>query len=493
MVADLQAHRWDPISDLPSDWHDLRRTDLDVVQGQWREEKAIIKDPAKIEKLEDRLGTEWAIETGIIERLYTIDRGITETLIELGLEGLYQFHERGRVSQDALRLIQDQREALEFVFQFIKQERQLTLSYIKELHQLLTRHQETSEGVDQFGNKTRVPLLKGTWKTLPNNPTLPDGRVHEYCPPDFVQDEMEQLLQWHEDHEQAGVDAEIEAAWLHHRFTQIHPFQDGNGRVARALSTMVFMRRDYLPLVIRDTQHRERYLDALEVADGGDLSGLVDLFADIQIQDLSNAIETVRELKGEGITRIASSAAERVKIKQQAAEEETRLLTDRLLQIAETRLEEAKSELELSFSRQGVSIDADVRKNLPETATWWTYQIVDTARHYGYRADLNRGRQWVQLRLRLDQFGRVQTNVIISFHHNATVPGLMVASAFLSTSAPEAPAEGPREAFREELEIAAAGDQPFTYSASHRDPETPFRVWLDEALESALDKWQSRI
>ena len=33
---------------------------------------------------------------------------------------------------------------------------------------------------------------------------------------------------------------EIEATWLHHRFTQIHPFQDGNGRVARALASLVF-------------------------------------------------------------------------------------------------------------------------------------------------------------------------------------------------------------------------------------------------------------
>ncbi len=491
-MDETQAHAWDPISDLPQDWHDMRRTDLAVVQEQWHEEKSIIKDPAKIQKLEDRLGTEWAIETGIIERLYTLERGITETLIELGLEALYQFHERGRVSQDALRLIKDQREALEFVFQFIKQDRELSLSYIKELHQLLTMHQDTSEGVDQFGNKINVALIRGAWKTLPNNPTLADGRIHEYCPPDFVQDEMEQLLKLHEDHEKEGAYAEVEAAWLHHRFTQIHPFQDGNGRVARALATMVFLRRDYLPLVIRDTQHRERYLDALEAADNGNLSPLVNLFADIQIHDLSNAIETVRELKGEGITRIASSAAERVKLKQDAAEEEARALTEQLLQVAETRLEEARSELELNFRRQGVSIDADVFRNTPETSTWWTYQIVETAKHHGYRADLNRPRLWVQLRLRLDQLGRVQTNVIVSFHHNATVPGLMVASAFLSTSA-EPATEGLREAYREELEIIPAANHAFTYSPSHRDPGTEFRAWLDEALENALDKWQSRI
>ena len=38
------------------------------------------------------------------------------------------------------------------------------------------------------------------------------------------------------------VAPEVEAAWLHHRFTQIHPFQDGNGRIARALATLIFVK-----------------------------------------------------------------------------------------------------------------------------------------------------------------------------------------------------------------------------------------------------------
>ena len=43
------------------------------------------------------------------------------------------------------------------------------------------------------------------------------------------------------EHQGCGVPLEVEAAWLHHRFTQIHPFEDGNGRVARALASLVFI------------------------------------------------------------------------------------------------------------------------------------------------------------------------------------------------------------------------------------------------------------
>lgn len=46
------------------------------------------------------------------------------------------------------------------------------------------------------------------------------------------------------------VSPEVEAAWLHHRFTQIHPFQDGNGRIARLLASLVFIKAGWFPLVV---------------------------------------------------------------------------------------------------------------------------------------------------------------------------------------------------------------------------------------------------
>ena len=71
---------------------------------------------------------------------------------------------------------------------------------------------------------------------------------------------------------------EVKSAWLHHRFTQVHPFQDGNGRVARALASLVFLREGLFPLVIRESD-RQEYIGALEAADAGDLSQLINLFA----------------------------------------------------------------------------------------------------------------------------------------------------------------------------------------------------------------------
>lgn len=489
MQSDQVAHRWDPIADLPEGWQDLSRDDLHVVHRGWLEEKSILKDPRKIDLLEGRLRTEWAIETGIIERLYTVDRGVTETLIELGLEAIGQAHHRGKISENAVKLIEDQAAALDFVFQFIRQDRPFSLSYVKELHQLLTRNQLTCEAVDQFGNMLEVELLKGDWKKLPNNPVLPDGRIHEYCPPDFVLDEMEQLLKWYGEHAELRVDVEIEAAWLHHRFTQIHPFQDGNGRVARALSTMIFLRDSHLPLVIRDVRHRESYLDALERADSGDLGPLTNLFADIQMGDLEGAIDFLRELRGQGIAQIAKTAAERVKLRQKEEEEEVEQLTEVLVGVAEARLQEIAAELRLGFERQGLEINVDVRRNVPDTQNYWGFQIVETAKHYGYWADLGRFRAWVSLRMRLPELGQGQTHIVISLHHGGYATNLMTAVAFLTrTASTETGAD-----VRQGWEVVPATGRPHTYSTTHRDPESFFRDWLETAIEEALNQWQSKL
>ena len=293
--SSLIAHHWQPIADLPSDWQSLCRPDLHDAHERWTAARERLADPDRVRQVQERLMTVWAIETGIIERLYSVDRGVTVALAEVGLDAMERFHADGRLTAEARLLIDDQRAALEMVMDLVGGRRELTSSYVRELHRGLTDHQDTRDAVDAQGRRFAAPLLKGEWKRLPNNPIRPDGRIHEYCPPEFVQDEIDRLIAWHARHDAEGVCPEVEAAWLHHRFAQMHPFEDGNGRVARALTAAVFLRGDYLVLVIRDEEHRDPYLDALEAADDGDLKPLVDLFADIEAADLRDALTLVRQ------------------------------------------------------------------------------------------------------------------------------------------------------------------------------------------------------
>lgn len=286
------GHEWRPIEDLPVNWGDMCRDDLRAVHQQWLEDRTRIKDEAKVREFQERLALQWAIETGLIERLYAVDRDVTVQILDAGMEALGRFHAKGQITNDARAHIHDQREALGMVMDLVGGIRNLDDSWIKALHQRLTLSQETSDAEDASGKRIRLPLRKGVWKVGPNDPTRPDGAIHHYCPPEHVQSEIDRLLAMHRAH--SDVCPEVEAAWLHHRFVQIHPFQDGNGRVARTLTNAVFLKSDYLVLAVRDLEHREQYLDALAEADSGDLKPLVDLFADIQIQDLNSATKSLR-------------------------------------------------------------------------------------------------------------------------------------------------------------------------------------------------------
>ena len=65
--------------------------------------------------------------------------------------------------------------------------------------------------------------------------------------------------------EQSQSTPVVQAGKAHVVFGQIHPFSDGNGRIARALMNLVLMRRGYPPCIILEDD-RTRYIDALEAA-----------------------------------------------------------------------------------------------------------------------------------------------------------------------------------------------------------------------------------
>ena len=291
------GYKWREIADLPGDLDPLRDRELEALREVWDDERKRIGEAGQVSDFSVQLAREWAIETGIIEGVYTLDRGITQTLIERGIDSSYIAHDStNRDPELVARIMQAHAEVLEGLFDFVKGDRPLGTSYIKELHQALLRNTDTVVVFDPAGKAFETPLEKGVYKRMPNNPRRPDGGMHEYCPPEHVASEMDRLIEFHHAHEERGVSAHVEAAWLHHAFTQIHPFQDGNGRVARTLASLVFIKAGYFPLVVtRDD--REKYIDALERADEGDVVELVGFFARIQKRALTKAVARAVDMK----------------------------------------------------------------------------------------------------------------------------------------------------------------------------------------------------
>lgn len=350
---------WEPLTDLPEDWSTLTDGELKPLLQFWNDQRADLEQSGALNIFTCRLNREWSIETGQIEGVYNIDRGITETLIERGIRSDLIPSEPGQRPPEIIAaIIQDHLDVLEGLFQFIKGDRPLTKGYIHELHAGLLRHQDTTTVQDQFGNFFSAQLQKGRYKERPNNPKRPDGSIHQYAPPEQVDSEMERLLDLHKRHEQQGVPVEVEAAWLHHRFTQIHPYQDGNGRVARALASLIFMKAGWFPVVVtRDD--RARYIEALEVADKGNLRLLITFFSDIQRRALFQAIQAVADIQPAQTVEEAIAAAKKLlnepgKNLDPSTWIGAQKTADRLMTVATTRLFDLEISLNQELSNQDI-------------------------------------------------------------------------------------------------------------------------------------------
>ncbi len=482
------SRQWYPIRDYEVPPADLADKELFALSAVWKEQQASL-DASALAEFTQRLEREWAIETGLIERLYTLDRGVTELLIERGLDAALIPHRGTMDPGHTIAMIGDQKDAIESVFSFVKHRRDLTTGYIKELHGLFVRHQPYTEGLDQFGNRLQVPLSAGAYKEQPNNPTRRDGTLHHYCPPVHVAAEMDELVRLHEQHQDREVMPEVEAAWLHHRFAQIHPFTDGNGRVARALATLVFIRSGWLPLVVRDSK-RGDYIDALEQADGGDLRPLVSLFSALQRQEFVNALGIARE--AEKSTRVDSrirAIGERLEKRRGALEEEWDAAVEsarRLHQHAASRLKE------VLVSLDGLSLDneftffVDGAEDGESRSHYFRNQIVSTAKELGYWANLRNYRSWVRLVIKDGSQG----TILVAFHGvGYEFRGVLMCSATWFRRVPV-----------EDGEVETEGNTPLcdtafqiNYKEGVGQAKERFEDWLESAIARGLALWESTL
>lgn len=490
---------WQPIEDLPSHWQELAVPELSSLAKVWMEQKERLEDSKAVKEFNERLRREWSIETGILERLYTIDRGITQLLIEQGIDATLIPHgATDRPVEEVVRILKDHNTALEGVFSFVASRERLTTSYIRQLHQTLTQHQLYVEGIDQFGNPVNLPLQKGEWKKWANNPTRPDGRVHEYCPPLQVAGEMERLVAFYQSHNE--VAPEVNSAWLHHRFAQIHPFQDGNGRVARALATIEFLRAGWFPLVINRDQRGE-YIAALEAADNGDLAPLVSLFARTAKRSFVRMLALSEDvLHGEAIVsvpQIVKSVVEVYEHRRQDTEEaykQVELIAESLIEESFARLQNVADQMKQRLTQSAFPIDTYVARSREQNNHYYTAQIVSVANELNYFANVSRHRGWVRLHLVNGQ----KTHIVFSFHYLGKVNrGVMVCSAFIyfPEDKPEVTTEAEAEMpFAETRRIC---DELFAFSYTDSDRvdgvKSDFGKWFDLAISVGLTEWAKRL
>lgn len=91
------------------------------------------------------------------------------------------------------------------------------------------------------------------------------GQPFKPSPARYVKEDTKLLLNWYK-RQKNKIHPLSLAIFFHHKFENIHPFSDGNGRTGRMLMNYMLMQQNYPPLVI-SRRFRKRYLDAMNKAD----------------------------------------------------------------------------------------------------------------------------------------------------------------------------------------------------------------------------------
>jgi Fic family protein len=125
-------------------------------------------------------------------------------------------------------------------------------------------------------------------------------KIHFHAPPPgIVSEEMNRFLDWYNN--ESGVDGVLKAAIAHFWFIIIHPFDDGNGRIARALSDMLLARSEgssqrFYSLSNQILTEKKEYYETLQMVQhsSGDITAWLDWFLNCLNRSLMNTQVTLK-------------------------------------------------------------------------------------------------------------------------------------------------------------------------------------------------------
>lgn len=148
-----------------------------------------------------------------------------------------------------------------------EKDKPLTETFIRQLHHTLLREDYTVYRQQTDGTATSYIIHAGVYKTRPNSVITSTGERFEYASPEETPALMTDLVSWYNEEERRGRMSPIElASVFHYRYIRIHPFEDGNGRIARLLVNYILTRHGY-PMVVVKSNDKSNYLTALNRCD----------------------------------------------------------------------------------------------------------------------------------------------------------------------------------------------------------------------------------
>ena len=326
--------------------------------------------PEQEKRVMQKLRLDWNYHSNAIEG-NSLNYGETLAFLMHGITA------KGKPLKDYLDL-RGHNHAIDFLMDFVKDKADLTERDIRAIHEIILVEPYDVNAVTSDGTPTTKRVRLGEYKSSPNHVKTLTGEIHYYAPPEETPIKMKELMDWYRaSKDDPDIHPLLLSAAFHHRFVAIHPFDDGNGRMARLLMNLIFFQNEYPPAVIR-LDDRNAYYLVLSQADAGDLKPFVEYIGECLLHSFDIYLKAA---KGESIEEPEDLDKEILLFKKELDGREDNLETKRSIEIQKKRYEDSLkpllSELNLTmrkfrefFMEFNIST-VEVVKNK------WQYTVVD--------------------------------------------------------------------------------------------------------------------
>jgi len=156
-------------------------------------------------------------------------------------------------------------EAFDLMIKLVSEKKPITQDLIQDIHEIVTK------GILNDAGKYRTSNVRITGS--------------DTTPPSYSKI-VKLMDEYIKDIKKIKLDPIKKAAFIHHKLVFIHPFYDGNGRVARLLTNLYLMKKGYPPIVLKK-EERKKYYYSLNKADHGELS----FFANFIAKDVNESLQ----------------------------------------------------------------------------------------------------------------------------------------------------------------------------------------------------------
>ena len=213
--------------------------------------------------------------------------GETKTLL------LHNITAQGKPLKDHIE-ITGHNEAIDALLDVARGNAEVTESFVRALHKMILHERYQVAAQTPEGAATKKWIEVGQYKTSPNHVITVTGELFRFAEPIDVPAKMHALLyEVNAVPSGSGAKALVAAAKAHYDLVLIHPFDDGNGRMARLLMNLLLIKHGFPPAIVR-TEDKANYFAALRQADGGKLAVFVEYIASCVVRSLEIMLAGVR-------------------------------------------------------------------------------------------------------------------------------------------------------------------------------------------------------